>query len=85
MAVLLQRLWELGLEERFWVGGKRPNIEHYFDRVRQRESFKKTIPNLPVHIKMIIATQPPAYVGAAGVVSVAVVLALAYVFKKLIY
>ncbi|CAH0729777.1 unnamed protein product, partial [Brenthis ino] len=85
LAVLLQRLWELGLEDRFWTGGKRPYIDHYFSRVKQRESFKKTIPNLPVHLKMIITTQPPAYVGAAGAVSIGVVLVIAYVFKKLIF
>ncbi|XP_045766669.1 ganglioside-induced differentiation-associated protein 1 [Maniola jurtina] len=84
LAVLLQRLWELGLEERFWEGGKRPYIENYFNRVRQRESFKRTIPNLPVHIKMIITSQPRAYIGAAGLVSVGVVFILAYVFKKII-
>lgn len=85
LAVLLQRLWELGLEERFWTGGKRPYIENYFTRVKQRDSFKKTIPNLPVHLKMIITSQPPVYVGAAGAVSVGVVLGIAYIFKKLIF
>ncbi|XP_045450744.1 ganglioside-induced differentiation-associated protein 1 [Melitaea cinxia] len=84
LAVLLQRLWELGLEERFWANGKRPNIENYFSRVKLRESFKKTIPNLPVHLKMIITSQPPLYVGAAGAVSIGFVFTLAYIFKKLI-
>lgn len=84
LAVLLQRLWELGLEERFWANGKRANIENYFSRVKLRESFKKTIPNLPVHLKMIITSQPPLYVGAAGAVSIGFVFALAYIFKKLI-
>ncbi|XP_050351448.1 ganglioside-induced differentiation-associated protein 1 [Nymphalis io] len=84
LTVLLQRLWELGLEERFWTNGKRPNIENYFARVKLRESFKKTIPNLPVHIKMILTSQPPIYVGAAGAVSIGVVFVLAYVVKKLI-
>ncbi|XP_047534624.1 ganglioside-induced differentiation-associated protein 1 [Vanessa atalanta] len=84
LTVLLQRLWELGLEERFWINGKRPNIENYFARVKLRESFKKTIPNLPVHLKMILTSQPPIYVGAAGAVSIGLVFALAYVVKKLI-
>ncbi|XP_038223287.1 ganglioside-induced differentiation-associated protein 1 isoform X2 [Zerene cesonia] len=85
LAVLLQRLWELGLEERFWLNGKRPQIDNYYHRIKERESFKKTIPSLPVHIKMIITSQPPAYVGAAGAVSVGVVIALAFIFKKLIH
>ncbi|XP_041987107.1 ganglioside-induced differentiation-associated protein 1 [Aricia agestis] len=84
LGILLQRLWELGLEDRFWAGGKRPYIENYFQRIRKRESFKKTIPSLPVHLKMIVTSQPPVYVGAAGAVSISVVIAIAYVFKKLL-
>ncbi|CAH2039603.1 unnamed protein product, partial [Iphiclides podalirius] len=84
LAILLQRLWELGFEGRFWTGGKRPHIESYFNRVKLRDSFVKTIPNLGVILKMIITSQPPAYVGAAGIVSVGVVVALAYMLKKLI-
>ncbi|NP_001186866.1 ganglioside-induced differentiation-associated protein 1 [Bombyx mandarina] len=84
LAVLLQRLWELGLETRFWSNGKRPLIESYFERVRQRESFKNTIPNLPQHLKMIVTAPPPVYVGAAGAVSFAVVFTVAYIFKKII-
>ncbi|VVC86747.1 unnamed protein product [Leptidea sinapis] len=85
LAILLQRLWELGLEGRYWTGGKRPCIENFFNRVKERDSFKKTIPSLPVHIKMIVTSQPPAYLGAAGAVSVGVVLAIGYIFKKLIH
>ncbi|XP_049874421.1 ganglioside-induced differentiation-associated protein 1 [Pectinophora gossypiella] len=84
LAVLLQRLWELGFEDRYWAKGKRPLLENYYERVKQRESFKKAIPNLPFHIKMIIMSQPPAYVGAAGVVSVGVVVTVFYILKKLI-
>lgn len=85
LAVLLQRLWELGFEDRYWSNGKRPLLEDYFNRVRQRESFKLTIPNLPYHVKMIIMSQPPAFLGAAGAASLGVVLAVAYVFKKIIH
>ncbi|KAM3966146.1 LOW QUALITY PROTEIN: ganglioside induced differentiation associated protein 1 [Aphomia sociella] len=84
LAVLLQRLWELGLEGRFWTGGKRPHIENYFNRVKQRDSFKQTIPNLPFHIKMIISSQPPAYLGVAGAASIGVVAAFVYIIKKLV-
>ncbi|CAK1586151.1 unnamed protein product [Parnassius mnemosyne] len=84
LAILLQRLWELGLEGRFWTNGKRPHIENYFNRVKLRDSFVKTIPGLHVHLKMIITSQPPTYIAAAGVVSVGVVIAIAYILKKLI-
>lgn len=84
LAVLLQRLWELGLENRFWAGGKRPLLENYYERVKQRDSFKKTMPNLPYHIKMIVMSQPTGYVCAAGAASIGVVVAIIYMFKKII-
>ncbi|CAH0694119.1 unnamed protein product [Spodoptera exigua] len=84
LAILLQRLWELGYEDRYWAAGKRPLLENYFHRVKQRESFKKTIPSLPVHLKMIVMSQPPLYLGAAGAASVSVIFAIAYVLKKIL-
>ncbi|XP_021181541.3 ganglioside-induced differentiation-associated protein 1 [Helicoverpa armigera] len=84
LAILLQRLWELGYEGRYWAAGKRPLLENYYNRVKLRESFKKTIPNLPVHLKMIVMSQPPAYLGAAGAASIGVVVAIVYIFKKII-
>lgn len=85
LAILLQRLWELGFEDRFWANGKRPSIENYYERVKQRDSFKRTIPNLPVHLKMIVMSQPPVYVGAASAATVGAVLAVVYIFKKIIF
>lgn len=78
-------MWELGLEGRFWTGGKRPLLENYFSRVKLRDSFKRTIPNLPFHLKMIIMSQPPSYIGAAGVASIGAVAVLVYAFKRLIF
>ncbi|KAL4707665.1 hypothetical protein ACJJTC_014846 [Scirpophaga incertulas] len=83
LAILLQRLWELGLENRFWANGKRPLLEKYYKCVKQRNSFKQTIPSLPFHIKMIFLSQPVRYVGAAGAVTVGVV-ALIYILKKIV-
>ncbi|CAH0584310.1 unnamed protein product [Chrysodeixis includens] len=85
LAILLQRLWELGYEGRYWAEGKRPLLEHYYERVKQRESFKKTMPNLPVHLKMIVMSQPPAYLGAAAAASIGVVVAVAYIVKSIIH
>lgn len=84
ITVLLQRLWELGLEDRFWTNGKRPGVERYFEKAKGRESFKKTIPNLPYHIRMIISSQPPVYVGAAMASSIGFVLGVVYLFRKVI-
>lgn len=85
VAVLLERLWELGFENRFWANGKRPSIENYFERIKQRDSFKKTIPNLPFHLKMIINSQPPLYIGAAACTSLGIILGVVYFFKKLLH
>ncbi|XP_068618420.1 ganglioside-induced differentiation-associated protein 1 [Battus philenor] len=84
LAMILQRLWELGFEERFWTNGKRPHIENYFNRIKLRESFIKTVPNIAIYLKMIVSSQPPAYIGAAGLVSVGIVVTLAYLLKKII-
>ncbi|XP_053606909.1 ganglioside-induced differentiation-associated protein 1 [Plodia interpunctella] len=85
LAILLQRLWELGLENRYWAGGKRPLLEKYFNHVKQRESFKQTIPNLPVHIKMILFSQPSAYLGVAGAASIGIVIAAVYIIRKFVH
>lgn len=73
------------MDERFWGKGKRPYIENYYRRVAQRDSFKKTIPNVNDHIKMIITSQPPAYVGAACAATLGVVVTIFYVLKKIIH
>ncbi|GBP19812.1 Ganglioside-induced differentiation-associated protein 1 [Eumeta japonica] len=85
LTILLERLYELGFEDRFWAKGKRSSIENYFSRVKQRESFKKTIPGLPHHIKMIVTSQPPTYVGAAALASLGIVIGGLYVVKKIIH
>ncbi|XP_038078423.1 ganglioside-induced differentiation-associated protein 1-like [Patiria miniata] len=41
LATLLHRLFFIGYSY-FWVDGKRPYIEKYYQRVLQRESFRKT-------------------------------------------
>ncbi|KAL1129075.1 hypothetical protein AAG570_013607 [Ranatra chinensis] len=54
LTILLERLNNLGLEERFWANGKKPYLAKYFARVRQRESYKRTMPGLMFHIKTLI-------------------------------
>ncbi|KAI5695179.1 hypothetical protein M8J75_012269 [Diaphorina citri] len=44
LTVLLVRLDQLGLSHRYWNGSLRPIIAQYYSQVKQRESFKLTIP-----------------------------------------
>lgn len=41
LAILLNRLYLLGHERRFWAEGKRPHIQAYWERIQQRPSFKR--------------------------------------------
>uniref|UniRef100_A0A0A9XY69 Ganglioside-induced differentiation-associated protein 1 n=1 Tax=Lygus hesperus TaxID=30085 RepID=A0A0A9XY69_LYGHE len=54
LTTLLERLNVLGLEGRFWTGGKRPHLQNYFDRVRRREAYKKSTPSAMFHVKSLI-------------------------------
>ncbi|XP_014271165.1 ganglioside-induced differentiation-associated protein 1 isoform X2 [Halyomorpha halys] len=56
LAILLERLYVLGLEQRFWQN--RPNITKYFNRMKQRDSFKKSIPSAFFHIKTLLEGIP---------------------------
>ncbi|KAK4876661.1 hypothetical protein RN001_009167 [Aquatica leii] len=56
LTILLERLSQLGYESRFWKNGKRPYLEKYYARVKQRESYQKTIPNMLFHVKMFMST-----------------------------
>lgn len=52
LTILLERLNQLGLEQRFWEN--RPNIAAYYSRVKQRESYKKSMPTNLFHLKTFI-------------------------------
>ncbi|XP_069999685.1 ganglioside-induced differentiation-associated protein 1 [Penaeus vannamei] len=41
LAILLNRLNQLGYERRFWSEGKRPALQAYWERIQKRDSFKK--------------------------------------------
>ncbi|CAH1367370.1 unnamed protein product [Tenebrio molitor] len=53
LAVLLARISQLGLEYVFWSGGRRPSIEKYYERVKLRDSYKKTFPGTLVMFKTL--------------------------------
>ncbi|KAF5270006.1 hypothetical protein FQR65_LT05805 [Abscondita terminalis] len=79
LTILLERLSQLGYESRFWKNGKRPHIEKYYAKVKQRESYKKTIPNMLFHVKMFMATYRKQLTISLGV-GICVVIILGGVF-----
>ncbi|KAG0727302.1 Ganglioside-induced differentiation-associated protein 1 [Chionoecetes opilio] len=42
LSILLNRLYLLGHEKRFWAEGKRPHLQAYWERIQQRASFKRS-------------------------------------------
>lgn len=86
LTILLERLNQLGLESRFWTGDKkRPNIERYYERVKERESYKKTIPNKLFLLKTLIISQNSLVVGvSAAVAAVALIVGGVIIFKKIV-
>lgn len=76
LAMLLHRLYGLGLDELFWIK-KRPSIASYYARISARESFKKTLPkSYTMHSlqDMWSKMSPAQIVGVATAVSAAVLL-----------
>lgn len=71
LTILLDRLYLLGLESYFWTNGKKPYLEEYYSRVRQRDSYKKTVPSTMFHLKTFLEMQSRLFLG----VSIATVLA----------
>lgn len=61
LGCLLYRLYVLGLEERFWTGGKRPQMEKYFNRVMTSENFQHTLPTKTSLLKTIWLNTPSTY------------------------
>lgn len=81
LTILLERLNQLGYESRFWKDGKRPNIEKYYARVKQRDSYKKTIPTTLFHVKMFLITyQKPLIIGLGIGVAAAIAIIIGGIY-----
>ncbi|XP_022187896.1 ganglioside-induced differentiation-associated protein 1 [Nilaparvata lugens] len=74
LTILLDRLYLLGLESYFWTNGKKKNIELYYARVQQRESYKQTVPDLCYHLKTFVMSQLNTILGVVGASSAVVAL-----------
>lgn len=74
LGILLHRLYSLGFENLFWANDKRPLIEKYFERLCERESFKKSLPNTISTIKTVWSKTPSIYKLGVGSLSAAILL-----------
>lgn len=83
LTILLVRLNQIGMEPHFWTGGKRPNVENYFNRVQQRESYKKTIPTTFSLIATIVKTKLPWVIGVSIVVVLSLVVGGWFLVRRL--
>lgn len=79
LAMLLHRLYCLGLDDFFWCQ-KRPIIATYFKRISERESFQKSLPisssssTISTVQDMWSKMSPAQIVGFATAISAAVLL-----------
>lgn len=85
LTILLERLNQIGLENRFWANGVRPHVEEYYRRVQERESYKNTIPTTFMFIKTVFISQAPLIIGVSIAAVVAVIVGGWFVVKKIIY
>ncbi|KAI4470385.1 gdap1 isoform a [Holotrichia oblita] len=84
LTILLERLNQLGFESRCWTGGRRPNIEKYYENVKLRDSYKKTIPNMRFHVKMLLCSQDPIHLGLGIAAALAIIGGSVIIVKKIL-
>lgn len=85
LTILLERVNQVGLEPRFWANGKRPHIEEYYRRVKERDSYKQTIPTTFAFVKTIFIAQAPLIIGVSIAAAIAIFVGGYFVVKKIIY
>lgn len=61
LGCLLYRLYVLGLEDRFWAGGKMSELAKYFDKVMATNSFQSTLPTKTSLLKTIWLNTPSTF------------------------
>ncbi|XP_022912220.1 ganglioside-induced differentiation-associated protein 1 [Onthophagus taurus] len=83
LTILLERLNQLGLESHFWSLGKKPFLCTYYDRVQQRSSYKKAIPNTCVHIKTFVMSQNPVHLAVGTTATIAILIGGIVLIKKM--
>ncbi|CAG9761571.1 unnamed protein product [Ceutorhynchus assimilis] len=83
LTILLLRINQIGMEPFFWTDGKRPNIEKYFNRVQERDSYKKTVPGTFSLIKTIFKNQAPLILGVSIAAAIALIVGGWFVVRKI--
>ncbi|KQS43617.1 ganglioside-induced differentiation-associated protein 1 isoform X2 [Drosophila erecta] len=66
LGLLLHRLYQLGFENQLWAFGKLPQVEAYFLRFRQRESFHRLQPSNFAILREMWTRTPGNYKLGAG-------------------
>lgn len=84
LTILLERLNQLGFEKRFWLNNKRPHVEKYYQRVKQRSSYKKTIPSTFKHLQMLMLHQKPLFIGIGLLTAVSIVIGGYFLIKRIL-
>ncbi|XP_075225050.1 ganglioside induced differentiation associated protein 1 [Lycorma delicatula] len=82
LTILLDRLYLLGMESYFWTNGKKPCLEEYYARVRQRDSYKKTVPSNMLHLKTFLEMQSHLFIGLSAVTLIASLFGGMFYMKK---
>ncbi|KAK3923927.1 Ganglioside-induced differentiation-associated protein 1 [Frankliniella fusca] len=82
LTVLLDRLCCLGLEERFWSGGKCPHLDLYFKKVKNRDSYKKAVPSTLIHLQLLLMMTPRVVGVSTCIVAALAVLVGGYFYLK---
>lgn len=84
LTILLERLYRLGFEKRFWSNNKRSNVERYYQRVKQRNSYKRTIPSTLKHIQILMLYQKPLFIGLGILTAVSIVIGSYFLIKSIL-
>lgn len=72
LAIILKRLDFLGLWEKYFSNGKNPHLVKYYNRVKQRESFKKVYSNTTALLQMLCNESTKKGLLAATGVAIAI-------------
>uniref|UniRef100_A0A182IL34 Uncharacterized protein n=2 Tax=Anopheles atroparvus TaxID=41427 RepID=A0A182IL34_ANOAO len=80
LGTLLYRLYVLGLEDRFWGDRKRPQVQRYFTKVCQQESFQEVLPSKVSMLRTVWTNMPPVY--KAGLAAVSSILISSTLLKR---
>ncbi|XP_050296805.1 ganglioside-induced differentiation-associated protein 1 isoform X2 [Anthonomus grandis grandis] len=83
LSILMVRIYQIGMEPYYWTNGKRPHCERYFNRVQERDSYKKTVPSAFSLIKIFFKAQMPLILGVSIATAIVIIIGGYFVVKKI--